>query len=308
LPVYRPPLKFRRLFCRFIDHPFEKNLRAVTQKHFAVSGKDIYIDVGIVDAKGEAVIVIENKVNSPLTLGQLRKYNQAKRLVNTRKIAIVKSYFESLSDELQWPVYHWADLYGFYSDAIGRFTKQHVDRFIIQNFLDYLKVLQMQLVRKIAGRDLKELAKAIYAIRNSSYPEAFLGNKSVFQVANDYMNMLGQIVNMARKDEIIFKRWGKSFKFNPWIGWWSKDNDDTGEKGNVWIGIMLYPQKKFKNISYIAAGLEFDNHDREYYKITMGAYSDNYESLFGPVEYKGADLEFEKYATQVIKVWKKWVQ
>lgn len=299
---------FRKLFLKFIGYPFTKTLYALTQRSFNSGGKSVRIDVCIFDKqeKESPVVIIENKIEAPFTLKQLKTYNRVRQLARAQKVALVKHYFDPLPEEVGWKVYHWTDLHERCLDIIKKVEKKQIDSFIIQNFLDYLEELQMSKVRLIKGADLKELAKAIHKIRNVDEPYFHLNKSiSVFQTANDYLTMLEQIVDMARQEKLITKRIGRSFRFSPWIGSWWKDEEKT--KANVWIGVELDLSKKFKKISSIGTGIEFNDLAEDDCKIVINAYQDDFTCLH-EVKYKDVDLSFENYKDQVINSWKKWLR
>jgi hypothetical protein len=296
--------KFRKLFLKFIEYPIANNLRSLTQKSFKINGKDARIDLCIVDAKDKPLIIVENKIESHLGLNQLKKYNRIKQLVKTKKVALVKHHFAPFADNLGWKICHWTDLHGYFSKFVKTIGRQPIDKFIIENFLDYLEELRMSQVRIIKGDDLKELAKAIHKIRNANAPYYHL-YRPVFQVANDYVNMLGQIVNLARQEEIITKRIRSNFRFSPWIGNWWEANDQ--KKGNVFIGIEIRLSRKFKDIFSIGTGLHLNDQLEQYCAVTTYTFSrDN--TYLHETEYKAKNLVFEKYADQVINSWKKWLK
>jgi hypothetical protein len=260
--------------------------------------------VCIVDEKDKPVIVIENKIESPLESEQLRKYNKVKELAHAkRKIALVKHNFEPPPDELRWEIYHWSDLHEFYSKHTEKIEKRLVDRFVIQNFVNYLEELEMSNVQVIKGDDLKELAKAIHVLRNDRVPYCHL-KTAIFETANNFLKMLEQIVKLARREQIISKRIGKNFRFSPWIGCTSYDDE---KKVNPWIGIDIDLNKKYRNVFRLSTGMYFGDKRKSKYEIFTEAYDELDESLVEE-KYKGKDLIFEEYSKQVITTWKKWLR
>jgi hypothetical protein len=296
---------FKKLFLKFIGCPFKKDLSSKTQESFKAGNKNVYIDVCIFDAKGKPVIVIENKIDFPLGQRQLRTYNGLKPLAHAQKMMLVKHHFEPLPQALGWKVFHWMDLYGWYSTEVAKIVTRDIDRFIIENFLNYLEELQMTKVHLIKGEDLRDMAKAIHAIRNSDEPFLPIG-KRVFQAADDYMNMLEQIINKVRQEKTITERLGRNVRFSPWIGCWSKKYD-TASRGNVWMGIELRLNKAFKKIFYIDTGIAFNDKVSDEYKICIEAYDKDY-NLMRKKTHKNSDLNFDKYAAQVIQTWTNWLR
>lgn len=295
---------FRKLFLKFIDFPSTNRLYTLTQKNFKAGDKDARTDVCIFDEKNQPIIVIENKIDSKLGSKQLRKYNRVKELAHAkRKIALVKHNFEPPPDELGWEVYHWSDLHELYSKHAEKLEKRQIDKFIIQNFVDYLEELQMSNVHIIRGDELKELAKAIHVLRNDDEPYCHLKTQ-VFETANNFLKIIEQIVKMARKEETISKRMGKNFRFSPWIGCTYYENE---KRYNAWIGVELDLRKPFQKISSIATGLYFNDKREQQYEIFTEAY-DEQDYDVKSVKYPYKDLTFDKYAYQAIELWKKWLR
>lgn len=221
-----------------------------------------------------------------------------------RKIALVKHNFEPPSDDLGWDVRHWSDLHELYSKHVEKLETRQTDKFIIQNFVDYLEELEMSNVQVIKGADLKELAKAIHVLRNEDEPYCHL-KIPVFETANNFFKMIEQIVKLARREEIISKRIGKSFRFSPWIGCTYYEKE---KRYNAWIGVELDLRKTYRKISSIATGLYFNDKRKNQYEIFTEAYDEQYYAIRPEEKYPFKDLTFDKYAYQVIEFWKKWLR
>ena len=296
--------KFRKLFLRFIGFASLRQLHSLTQQNYKAGNKDARIDVCLVDARGTPVVVIESKIDSPLLSEQLKKYNQVKELAHVkRKIALVKHCFVQPPEKLGWEVRYWSDLHGLCFDSLEKLKNKQIDKFIIQNFVDYLEELEMSNVRLIKGEDLEELAKAIHALRNEDAPHCHL-KKPVFQLANDFLKMTEQIVKQARQERIITNRLKRNFRFSPWIG--CADYEEK-KRWNAWIGVELGLQKPYQKIYSIGTGIYFDIKKGKQYEICTEAY-DEHRYEHQSEKYKDKDLVFEKYANQVIASWKNWLR
>lgn len=101
---------FKKLFFDFIGHHRGLSFRAVARR----SDEDSRLipDVRIKDRNERHLkILIENKIERPLTYEQLNKYykgiSDAKHLDRRCRIALVKDYFEKPHDK--WEVKHWSE-------------------------------------------------------------------------------------------------------------------------------------------------------------------------------------------------------
>lgn len=142
--------RFRKLFLETVnlDSKSYAALSAQTQISYEAGKKDARIDI-IIYKNGKPYIVIENKVDAPLTNKQLSKYNKIKDLRRCKKLAVVKHYFDSIIQG-QWKIYHWADLYSAYKLAFVAGISNQVDKFVISNFVEYLEMMNMSRVHQIS--------------------------------------------------------------------------------------------------------------------------------------------------------------
>jgi len=290
--------KFRSLFLRYISFPCKGNLKAITQKSYKVNNIDYYIDI-LLCVDDTPIIVIENKIDAPLERRQLENYNEISELKDTKKIAIVRHYFELFEAELNWDIDHWADLYVFLK--MNLLTADGLDKFIIDNFLNHLEDLKMSRVTEISRSEISNLAEAFWVIRHNNKP-VFSLTKPIFDTANNYMNMLEEIVDIARGNALLKERIGKNFRFSPWLGWWS--NDDVEDKRHLWMGIELALNENYKNIKKLGTGVHFSNNDKRQCKVSAYVCDEN-DSYLDEHEYLGEELIFDKYAKQVIQFWGK---
>ena len=103
--------KFRTCFSKFINHPLAPHATASPQRSF-LKGTPKRPDVCI--SYGKSIkVVLENKIEAPLTAGQLKTYSSIKELSGAKKIAMVKHYFEAPAHPKGWRILHWSDFCRF---------------------------------------------------------------------------------------------------------------------------------------------------------------------------------------------------
>src|SRR5262249_38042570 len=197
--------RFRRLFLRFIGYKGDSGkFRARTQEQYAIRGPSCRADILIGEPGFPPSIVVENKIDCPLTTRQLKNYNRVHEFRSARKFALVKHYFEMERVD-GWRILHWADFHS----ALRSPTTSHIDSFVLGEFSELLEELGMARALVIKRKQLKELAQFMKAVRGSK-PSRKLGGISPFQTATDYLDMLEEIVNQMREDSFFRKRLGKT--------------------------------------------------------------------------------------------------
>lgn len=297
--------KFRQYFLAFVHHKPLYGATAETQISF-LQREQRRPDICIRTAR-TIKVVIENKVDSPLTVRQLRSYSGINGLRHARKIAMVKHFFEPFSTVKDWSIYHWGDFYRFLEARIRHIQPDQTDYFIIRNFLNYLETVGMKTPTRITKAELQMLAKAIFQLRNSKSP-SFSLKKPVFEIANKYVDMLESVVNLLRteKAKTVRSRLGKAYRFNPSISNWYVD-DSEKKHMRVCLSTEIRLKKKIHGRRLIATGLFFNNKSPTQYEFITYAQKDGPE--FGPERrYRTKDLILDNYAKHVLGVWKKWLR
>lgn len=286
--------RFRQLFLRFIGHRRGADaFRARTQEQYATSGASCRADILIGVPGRLPSIVVENKIDAPLTTRQLKTYNRVGDFRDAHKIALVKHYFE-MQRVPNWKILHWADFHS--TLAIGTKVASPTDSFILREFVEFLEGLGMARALIIERERLQELARFMQAVRDPK-PYQHLNSITPFETATDYLGMLEDIVNQMHEESLFRKRLGKKARYSPWLAWWCEKDADK----NPWLGVDIRLRKPHKGIARISTALLFDSKRGT---LTVQTYtSDKAGSFMSSIVHKG-DLHFESYAKRVITFWK----
>lgn len=295
---------FRKVFFRTI----KLNIKTVseykcrTQINYKVNQEDARIDI-IIYRKAKPFIVIENKVDAELKPAQLKRYDEIKELKACKyKYALVKHYFESFEDLADWNIVHWSDLYAEFKKKENSIADK-IDLLIIQNFLEHLEQLNMARVNIITGNELLALSSFFYNIKYMDYSKLSINSNPMFDVGSKYVSMLEEITENLRGQTFIKKVLAKNFRCSPKIDVWGKDSGDANWKRSFVMEFKL--NKTINNLDWIGTGLLFHDSLKKSDVIIYGMTKDlDWER---EAYYKGKDLVFEKYMTQVFNCWEKWL-
>jgi|GEM_PF-2296166 len=294
---------FKRIFLRTINlnNKSISELTAKTQISYGLGKEDARIDI-IIYKNSTPFIVIENKVDSPLTSWQLGKYDKISVFDRCKKVVIVKHYFDSIVRS-QWKIYHWADLYSAFTKAMNTGVNNPIDNFVISNFIEHLELMNMSRVNRISKNELIGFSEAIYKLRNKKRYIS-LTNRNIFETGNQLLSILEEIIDLVRQEQIITKSVGRNFRFTPNIGsWWQEEK--TENNFSITVGISV-PKTKNK-IKYLGTGFFFYDDDPKKCTITTYAQPKGGGEFIENVDYPKKDLVTDHYTKQVISTWKKWV-
>jgi hypothetical protein len=294
--------RFKKIFLDLVklNNKSHAALTAQTQISYGLAKEDARIDVIIYKNK-KPYIVIENKVEAPLTNVQLGKYDKIHDLDQCKKIAIVKHYFDNVVRG-QWKVYHWADLYSALKMSVDSGICNPIDNFVVSNFVEYLELMNMSRVNQISKSELTGFSKAIYKLRNKKYIS--LTNRNVFETGNQLLSTLEEVIDLVRQEQILTKCIGRNFRFTPNIGsWWQEEKIENNL--SITVGISV-PKTKNK-IKYLGTGFFFYDDDPKKYDIMTYAQLKGGGEFIKVAYYYKKDLVTDVYAKEVISYWKKWV-
>ena len=269
-----------------------------------MSDEDARIDI-IIYKKNKPNVIIENKVNAPLTINQLKKYDSIKDLRSCRKLAIVKHYFEGFNN-LDWEIYHWSEFYLEFRKLFEREISNPIDKHIIENFIEHLELMNMARVNTIAQADLINFSNTINKIRTNGKIYVSLANKNIFETGLQFLSILEEIIGLAHQEPLLMKSVGKNFRYSPKIDYWAEDKFKENNNLNITTNVTL--SKKINNIKTLGTGLFLDNDKPNYYSFFIYAINNPFDDYVKVVEYKKKNLIFEEYAKQVINYWKKWLK
>ncbi len=292
--------RFREMFLRFIGQKTGAGqFRARTQEQYAIRGTFCRADILIGKPGDQPSIVIENKIEAPLTAQQLKTYNRVSEFCDARKLALVKHYFE-MESVPDWAVLHWAD---FHSELMAsRSVKDPIDSFVLGEFVQLLEELGMARALEIKREQLRELAKFMKVVREPKRGQ-HLGSVTPFETASDYLGMLEDIVDQMHEEPLLRKRLGKQAKFSPWLAWWWEDK--APEEPYPWLGVEIRLRKTYKGIASISTGILFNS---THGSLTVQTYtSDESGNFLKWVIHKG-NLHFDSYTKRAFAFWKQQLQ
>jgi hypothetical protein len=298
---------FRQAFLKSINiKPLRTGeLSSKTQINYGPLNKDSRIDI-IIYRKKSPFIIVENKVDSPLGLSQLKKYNKIKELARTRKIALVKYYFQSFDQIHPWKVYHWSEFYLVLRNLLDKTKIRSDDKSIISNFVKHLELMRMARVNKIPAKELRDLAIVLNKIKMNDKPHTALSNKNIFDTGLNLISVLEDIIELTRQEKVIANRIGKNFRATPFLSWWYGDDDLNVTGLSITVDLMVKRPKN--NVKSIGTGIFFYNNSAKRYFISTYCQHKKYGDFEKEIEYSKKDLIFENYAKQVIKAWKTWLK
>jgi hypothetical protein len=253
--------------------------------------------------------IVENKVDAPLHARQLKFYSGVPEIKSSKKIALVRHYFEARGIEAGWRIQHWRDFYLILRECVdGPKAIPLIDRFVIRNFIEFLEAANMHTPTRISKRDMKDLARMLHGIRYPSKTRfRWISPKgAVFETAADWMRMMESVFNESRLVPKLTKAARKRYRFKPGISHW---RDGEGKKKTYpWIGLhweIWFPKPRGRTKA-VGLGLFVD----ETAKWNIDAYrhvtgSDNIESRT-IVDGRG-DVVLTKMSKAVLQKWQKWL-
>jgi len=297
---------FRKAFYAFADIPPLAFPNARTQLCDKLNGTQGRLDVCLYDRNTRKVI-IENKIDAPLYVNQLTKYSRLHSSALVKKIALVKTFFEPFADNKGWKILHWGDLYRKVAEGKQVIDAGSTDGFVIDNFLSHLEEIGLKTVTRITSAELVGLAKAVHRMRSPKKCNFSL-KMPAFEVAQRYISMLENIVEMTKEEPIIRKSVKKNYRFNPWFGGW-QEGDDRVDRMHFMIGadINLSRHRRHR-VRTVGTAILF--YDKKPAKCSIKTYWQGKEDTYfrNAETYKGKDLVFDSYAKQVISLWRRWLK
>ncbi len=298
---------FRQSFLKTINiKPVRTSeLFSKTQINYGSLTEDSRIDI-IIYRKKSPFIVVENKVDSPLGPSQLKKYNKVKELARTKKIALIKYYYQSFDQIYPWKIYHWSEFYLDLRNLLNKPKLKSDDKFIISNFVKHLELMRMARVNKIPAKDLKNLAIVLNKIKMNDKPHTALSNKNIFDTGLNLISVLEDIIELTRQENVIANRIGKNFRATPFLSWWYGDDDLKPTGLSITVDLMVKGSKN--KVRSIGTGIFFYNNSPKRYFISTYCQYKKYGDFEKEIEYSKKDLIFDNYAKQVIKAWKTWLK
>lgn len=297
---------FRRAVGALLSISNATTLNATSQVHDGAGRIDV-----VICRNAKEICRIENKIDAPLTIQQMRLYSR-KRTGNvnpTRVVALVKRYPADAAVLSQFDIYRWSSLDRLLtrSELDATFT----DGFVTLNFHRHLEATGMANVDHIPLASLRDLGKAIHALRTDSFPYLSLSRSNFFETATHILSMCQDLIEEARKDVELSKRIGRSFRFNPKISS-TRREDGEGKKNleELTLTASIILKKPLNNIKEIQAGIAISAKDPT--KIAIGTwflnpdnfYKDEIFAKSATLQVKG-DLQADDFIRFCLKKWRK---
>jgi hypothetical protein len=284
---------FRKAVFQFLNISTKLPSKSVTQNHHLSRGESAKLDI-LLSSSSADCIVIENKINAPLTNHQLKKYDHITKTKHCQKYCFVKHY-KIVAEVLGgWRIRYWGDFY------ISLLTLKEID-FVTANFIEILKEYGMERPHLIKKTDLKALSRALHIIRFKDKPMLTF-NGPTFETIVTFKMFLEDVFRKAAKEPILKKKAGKSFRPNMRVSWWYEEKKKGKEW--LWIGCGVKLQKAYNEIKSFGAALILYDKENKYDAIVYVEGTDGNWCL--PIEYYPKKdincLEFEKMA---LKYWSK---
>jgi hypothetical protein len=224
----------RRAVGMLLSIPEPAKLKATSQVHDGAGRIDV-----VVHRNTKEICRIENKIDAPLTLRQMRRYAVNGNGKAMRVVALVKRYPAEASVLNEFGVFRWSTL----DQLIAKegVNPKLTDDFVSLSLHRHLEELGMAKVDHIPLAELKDLGKAIHSLKTKSFPHHSLSRTNFFETATDVFSICQDLIDEARKDVELCKRIGSAFRFNPSISSiWAKDaNGKELEELTLTVGITL---------------------------------------------------------------------
>jgi len=300
---------FRKTVFRFFGYKYLGGARAVSQRQSNdANGR---LDVVVVDENDRELFIIENKIDAVLTGKQLGRYKKAG---HRNVIAIARKYPKLDANLAQYYIYRWSDFYVALEAGIQNASGS--ERLLGGAFLGYLRELNMSGLKKITKNQLVDACKAISIIgAPGKYQARTLSKVNPFFVFSELSRYFEYVYHEAHNDPLMRKRFGKNFRFSPYLDLATGNSDSDEFYKNPCINFQIYYSDwKGKSKKLVAVGLYYTMHPtdaklrgfyvwREYKKGGL-----NVEDKLDDTIYRGGVLSAEKLSHAVISHWKKWIK
>lgn len=288
---YNHSVLFQKAVMDFFDLKFQRSLKSETQYAFPKYKNPALIDILIFN-RNRTHIVIENKIDAPLTRHQLHKYDKITEIRRCKKICFVKHYKSVVELKDNWSVRYWGDFY------IHLEMLKEKD-FVIANFIELLKEYGMERPSVILKKDLKSLATTLKKIRFDNKPD-FIVKSSEFETMLAFKLMMEDVFRKAAKETVLTKRAGKTFRAKMSFSWWYDKNKKVKEW--LWFGCQTTLKKEYKGIKNFGAALLLYDENEKYDVVAY--ISEQSGDWIDYKCYPKKDLNCLDFESMAIKFWK----
>jgi len=257
------------------------------------------IDLVLYQAK-KPILIIENKIESKLTLSQLNRYAENELIKDFKKCAITRD-LPLIEIPTPWKYLNWSDIYQVIIEC--NLNKNKIEGYLLGLLATKMEEMGMATVKTISKNELVSLAEAIYQIKDQEFPKISLSRNSFTAVIDKYTGFLHEIYLQTMKQS-----WSKKLvnkRFTPWIGhWWPEDKK---KKVHLWIGLEFRFKKRIGEINRIGTGIHFYGKKGKY---SVDAYASDKEENYLPDSktIRNGNLNLEKYVAETIATWEREIQ
>lgn len=284
---------FQRAVMQFFNLSFQAELHSDTQITYTVNDRPAKLDI-LIKKSNSNLIVVENKIDAPLTKQQLSKYDKVSAIKKCKKYCFVKHYKTISEISKTWNICYWGDFY-------IRLVSLEEKDFVTNNFIAILKKYDMERPSVIKKTDLKNLSKAFHSIRYENRPH-FNYNQPIFEAVVDFKKILEDIFRKAAKHDIILKRTGKTFRPSMHFSYWWEDVDIKKGKELLWIGCQAKMVKPHNKIDRFGAALLLYNKSEKYDIVAyVGNAGDSWDDDM--YYFPKKDLNCLEFEHEAIKYW-----
>jgi hypothetical protein len=251
-------------------------------------------------SKATPVLIIENKIESTLTVSQLNRYSNNRLIPNVKKIAITKN-LPLIEMPKTWKYLNWSDIYHSLLKQIS--NKNNIEAFLLGLLAKKMEDLEMTTVKTISKREFIGLADAMHQIKDQPFPQISLSRNAFTSVIDKYIGFLHEIYVQAMKQS-----WSKKLvnkRFTPWIGhWWPEEKK---KKVHLWIGLEFRFKKQIGKINRVGTGIHFYGKQQKY---SIEIYTSDKANNYLPNEkvIRSGNLNLDKYVAETISKWTREIQ
>lgn len=305
--------EFRRCLMRFLGIRNASNSsKASASTQLPVWGRGDFgrLDLGI-SRNGTLAAIVENKVESPLNVAQLKHYSRVPELKTAKKIILVKNYFDRSLVVDGWRLLHWRDFYLQLCRTRREKSLSETDRLVINNAIEYLEATHMHVPTEISKQALNDLAKTLRGIR---YPKKIsfsnvYSTTPVFETAADWISMMEAVFEQSRLTTKLEKAARKKYRFKPCVSHWYQNGTEGKNKKYPWVSI--HASISFHKPRGNTAGVGFGLFVNEYARWSVDAFrwfegnrSDEEKRLIDGRR----NVLLTELSKQVLTTWGRWLR
>ncbi len=300
---------FRKAALRFFGLQCDVDARSTSQE--PSRDRKGRLDIKILNGDEHEIAVVENKIDAILTGNQLGRYRKAG---HRKVIAIARNYPQLDKNLKQFNVYRWSEFYSELEKALN--TAPAGECLLGASFLRYLEELNMTGLKPITKNDLISACKSISIIGDATgrWKRKTITTINPFYIFNELLKYFKHVYTEAHNDKALRDRFGKNFRFNPYLDLATGNRIDDEVYKNPCVNFSFYSPWQGRSKKIAEVGLHFlihptDSHMRGFYAWRYFKNKEyGAEHKIDEFVYQGDMLSREKLARAVISRWKRWLQ